>query len=814
LAPPFERLVVWAHRRRVLVFAGAAVIVAIASVGLPRLSFDADVLRLLPTSGRAVPAFREYLQQFGTLDDLYVVFSTAEGHDIRDYAEPIDRWIAALRQAPELQRVDSGVIDDSRDWSWLADRQLLLFDELRLRQAIGRLHPSGMPAALAASRELLSLPSADVAALVREDPLGLSELLRAQLGGAQSALRIGASPDGYLSADGRERLIIARPVRPPYDADFSRALFARLDTIAGEQSKVPADRADDLPPLGVAFAGGHRIALEAEAVVKRESLVNGLGSLALILPLLFLVFRSLWLVLIGALPSSLSLLVVLGLLGFTGATLSAAATGASAMLFGLGVDGVVLLYMTHRLALASGQSSDEAIRSLGGPSASMLLGMWTTAATFLGLVVVDFPSLEQLGLLIGLSMIVCGVLTLVIVPASLSSHTSAARVRALTLPGLASFVEQRRGAVLAAAAVVTVIAGVSATTLRVNPTLDRLRSVTEGAVFAQAVSTRFGLPEDVLVVMARGRDLEPLLEANEALSRRLRETAPSLIVQTPSALLPSARTQTARREAFSRELPTAEVLGQSLEQAGVAAGFKPGALTSFSERLARMLDPRQQLTIEGFTSHGLGDVIDRLVARTDAGWTLATYAFPKSPADQAQLVAAVAASGSAMVVTGLPLVNEEMSASFLPQFLRGLGVGSAIVVGLIFVTFRDWRLGLLTLAPTALGLLWAAGILGMAGFELDLFSVFAVVTFVGIGVDYGVHLVHRYRDRGNARTATAELAPVILIAGAITLLGYGTLIGSSYPPLQSIGIVSAVSVVTLVAASVLVLPALLAKGSV
>ena len=46
--------------------------------------------------------------------------------------------------------------------------------------------------------------------------------------------------------------------------------------------------------------------------------------------------------------------------------------------------------------------------------------MWTTAATFLGLVVVDFPSLEQLGLLIGLSMIVCGVLTLVMVPASLS----------------------------------------------------------------------------------------------------------------------------------------------------------------------------------------------------------------------------------------------------------------------------------------------------------------------------------------------------------------------------------------------------------
>ena len=57
--------------------------------------------------------------------------------------------------------------------------------------------------------------------------------------------------------------------------------------------------------------------------------------------------------------------------------------------------------------------------------------------------------------------------------------------------------------------------------------------------------------------------------------------------------------------------------------------------------------------------------------------------------------------------------------------------------------------------------------------------------------------------------ATAELAPVILVAAAITILGYGTLVTSSYPPLRSIGIVSVVSVVVLAVASVLVLPALL-----
>jgi predicted exporter len=83
------------------------------------------------------------------------------------------------------------------------------------------------------------------------------------------------------------------------------------------------------------------------------------------------------------------------------------------------------------------------------------------------------------------------------------------------------------------------------------------------------------------------------------------------------------------------------------------------------------------------------------------------------------------------------------------------------------------------------------------------------VTLLGIGVDYGVHLVHRYQERGEAAAATAELTPVILVAAAITILGYGTLVMSSYPPLRSIGLVSVVSVVALAAASVLVLPALL-----
>ena len=44
------------------------------------------------------------------------------------------------------------------------------------------------------------------------------------------------SQDGYVTADGRRRLVIARPAKPPYDTAFSHALFDRLETIARERA--------------------------------------------------------------------------------------------------------------------------------------------------------------------------------------------------------------------------------------------------------------------------------------------------------------------------------------------------------------------------------------------------------------------------------------------------------------------------------------------------------------------------------------------------------------------------------------------------
>ena len=808
-------IVAWSHRRRALVIAIITLGLIVSIEGTRRLSFDSDVLSLLPRDNRVIQAFREFLSRFGSLDQLYVVLTAPEGHSISEYGAEVDDWVDGLRGAPEILRVDAGAVDRTRSVEWIADRQLLILRDGYLDEALQRLDPAHLSAVVATRRDLLTLPSADVIQLVRQDPAGLLDLLREAVGGGKPGSSImGMSDGGYVAANGRRRLLIARPKRPPYDAEFSRALDQRLrqlkESTASLASRARAEGDDDerRPPMEVLFAGGHRVALETESVVKSESIWNSVGSLVIILPLLYLVFRSLWLVTVGSLPSGLSLVFVLGGIGLMGGKLSAAATGSAAMLFGLGVDGVVLLYVAHRLALTEGPVPDVA-SAIGGPSTSMLLGMWTTAATFYGLMFVDFPSLEQLGRLLGHSMMVCGLLTLVMVPALLPRKAPRRPAPVLVMPGFASWISRWRREVLVAGAIVTAGLAFAATRIHVNPTLDKLRSVTDAARVEATIASQFGLPNDVYVVLADGPELEPLLRTNERLSQRLAHDIPDLTFQPPTSLLPSAAAQNNRIETIRKSGLSSEAVRITLERARLANGFTAGAFEPFSARLPRLFDTADGVTYQGYLEHGLGDLIDRFVVHESGRWSLATYVFPSSPIQAARVQAIVSDIDPRQTLTGLSLVNGELARTFLPQFVKGLAIGTTLVVLLVVGAFRDWRLSAYALLPTAIGLTWATGILALAGVELDLFAVFAVVTFVGIGVDYGIHLVHRFQERGDARHATAELAPVILAAAGITLGGYGTLIWSSYPPLRSIGIVSAASTVTLAIASLLVLPALL-----
>jgi hypothetical protein len=226
-----------------------------------------------------------------------------------------------------------------------------------------------------------------------------------------------------------------------------------------------------------------------------------------------------------------------------------------------------------------------------------------------------------------------------------------------------------------------------------------------------------------------------------------------------------------------------------------------------------LFDPGERITFDGLLQHGLGPVVSRFVVREETGYLAVTYLYPETESDVSRLAGIVAAIDPSFLVTGQALVNGELRASLLPQFLKGIAIGSVAVILLIYRDFRSVRLTLLCLLPTVLGLLWSAGLFAITGIELDLFSIFGIVMAIGIGVDYGIHILHRFKSHdGRLGEFLPWTGAAIALAALTTIIAFGTLAFSSYQPLARLGVVVATSITFAAFASLLVLPALLGEG--
>jgi uncharacterized protein len=809
---PLGQILAFARRRRRLVLASIAVM-ALAAAGLAsRVSFSSDVLTLLPQDDPSLRAFRQYIQHFGAGDQLYVVFDVPDGSAIVDAEPMVDAFVARLRTMAEIVKVDAGLFDAGKDWSYLHERLFALIGPAATQDALGRLTEPGLREALLRSRDLLATPSPEVRQLVQDDPLGLFGLVRDHFASDRAFASLDVRRRGYVSADGRSRLVIATPSGQPFDNEFCRRLFAGLADVELEvrrERHQDPNAAGGVTPPTIAYAGGYRIAFETEAIIRREASINGLVSVAAILLLLLLVFRSPWLFLVGAIPMTVATVGAIAVNGVLHRQLSAAATGTSALLFGLGIDGLVLMYARYLEELESGVTPAAAIPNLAGAGASMLLGCLTTAATFFGLTWIDLPGLQELGRLVGVGMVLGGPLTLVLVAAMLPERPRR-RPRGLSAEWLARFVRRRRNAILIGAGLVTAAALPLVSRLNLDLRLERLQPDAPSVQLQRQLGERFGVDRDVVLAVGDGADLDALVTGDRQFRVRLHSIAPALAVSGPSQLLPPLLEQAETARLLAPIAAEVTVIQQRLRRAALDVGFRPGVIDAFADRLPRLLAPDQRLTYQGYVDHGLGDVVSRYVARVDDGFITVAYVEIVNAAQLALVRDTATSAQPPLTVTGIPAVNATLAGRFRPQFALALSAGSAVVFLLMLVTFRSMGLTLLALAPTMVGLVWAAAILASLSVSLDLFSIFAILTLIGIGVDYGIHLVHRAAaEPAGLDRALARVAPSNLVAAGIALLGCGSLAGSTYPPLRSLGIVTTIGLVTCLVTAVLLLPAML-----
>jgi predicted RND superfamily exporter protein len=138
-----------------------------------------------------------------------------------------------------------------------------------------------------------------------------------------------------------------------------------------------------------------------------------------------------------------------------------------------------------------------------------------------------------------------------------------------------------------------------------------------------------------------------------------------------------------------------------------------------------------------------------------------------------------------------------------------------IVLALLWIDFRSLRLALLAMIPLISGGILMLGLMKSFGMLLDFINVMGIPMIVGIGIDDGVHILHRYKYEGFDKTPLVlrSTGKAILLTSLTTIAGFGTLAFGGYPAYRSLGLLLAIGVAACFVTTVLFIPAIVSLMS-
>ncbi|TDI14159.1 MAG: hypothetical protein E2P04_01385 [Acidobacteria bacterium] len=761
-----------------------------------------------------------------------------------------------LRQAEEALVGPDALLPDGSRLLGLADANRLLARKMRRGLAQGE--PSagsdaslgGVLSVLRWQVRFLADPEAAVAQLQDDDPF-------LRMGTSGPAL----SRDGYLtSSDGRHYFLLAQPARNTSSLDFIRPLVA---TARDKIAQVAAQH----PGLQAGVTGTPALIQEEMAAIRRDSLVTTVLAGVGVMLLCFLAFHRVRLAPLVLLSLAMGVSWSAGAITLAIGYLSLITSSFAVILIGLGVDYGVHLVSQYEIELAEGRTVPEALQnSIGKTGPGLLTGAGTTAVAFFTIMLMEFRGFAQLGFVAGIGVLLCLLAMLTVLPALLALDGA----RRLGKPRRHRLERGRRlslailrypRAVVAVGLVVTLVLALKAREVRYNENLeDLLPAGAESLRLQDSLRDSSSLSPDFSVILAD--DLEELARLQQAAPNaasigrreslldylpadagerqavlaRLRPALDRVRLPLPAA----AELAPADLDASLAELEEvlievedlafssgrAALLGESgqgldlIQQARHAiASAQPAHQQAWKRGNAGLLQwgrewmerLRRMAAEPPPTLEDLPQALQsRLVGRSGR---YLLYLYPQEDLTLPDALRTFVADCRKVsdAVTGPPVLLYEHSGQIRGGFNQALILGAVLALGILLLDFRRPGYALLAALPTAVGLIWMLGWMGWAGLEFNLANLIAVPLILGVGIDNGAHMMHRFVQEGHQGMTVVlhHTGRAILISSLTTMIGFGSLALASHRGMASMGLILFFGVASCLITSTLLLPCLL-----
>ncbi|MCH9681889.1 MAG: MMPL family transporter [Deltaproteobacteria bacterium] len=745
--------------------------------------------------------------------------------------------------------------------AWLGAIEAQIYAQLDGVETAGADAATGPGAAEAADeglRRLAMLAGVLDAVIVGDDPM--TRLSADARFGAQPGL----DSRGYLvTSDGDAHLVTVFAELPSDEGVEVAPIVERLRAVRDAvMADAPAAITADLTGMPALITDELAI---LQLGLRDSTIATTLGIAVLCL----LLFRSLWQMFVALVPLAPGVLATLAVVQVLYDDLNLITASFVAVLLGLGIDFSVHAISRFNEEVRAGTDPDEAVRSAmayAGPG--VLTGAVVTAAAFLTSATTDFTAFGELGIVTAVGLIIVVACTFMLLPALLRRRAGPVRV-APEPPGLAKL----PGLVRTMAYPLTVLGLVAAAAGGFAlPSIDfnaRYFDFLPEQTEASRALNRLEYDPLASPVFANLR--ADSIEEARAMTTALRDLDSVAGVQTPSDLLPPLTPDglaSLRAGLEGLRAPDFDVLAAKstdASQLGVAAGKVVDALdeSRLAMSQAGLSTDAMDETIVAFK--GLRDRAKNLdeesqarLASIEAGaaavlgpaWATASAVATRggyAPADVPSLFAHRYVSNNAEqvalyvvpsgqfwdqqvaerfrhdmvaidpMVSGLATVHVRHGEIVVDGFRRAALMAAVLVLLILALDFRSITDAILAMVPTVVGWMWMIGLMVLTGLRFDVANVVSMPLVLGIGIAFGVHMMHRCREveqrddpaDGRLSTVVRGTGGAIAVAALTTMVGFGGLTISDYGAMKSFGGLMMLGIGTCLLATVLVLPALL-----
>ena len=797
-----------------------AVALVLSSLGLWKslgLKVDADLVALLPPEYKSVQAIQKLQETIGAETTVDVAIASPSFEANRQYAS------ALIEAALEMQRPDGeGVyfsrVDYRRDVRFISENALYFatLEELDRLEAFLRGQAQEVRTATDPLRVNL-FSSADSAARARQAE---GDRLRADL--AQLALT-----EYLVSPDSTTLVIRLYPTGSQSDVGFVEALYNDLDS---EIETVDPKRFH--PDMEVTAAGRLlRQTIEIRSITNDVRNSFGAGVLAVVLAvILYFLYKSVqartggrweWGVVLNellrtpvtaallTLPLLMSLTWVGGIAAIRFGTLNLMTSTLGLVLFGLGIDYGIHFYARYSEERGANRSVPEAIEeTFVSAGQSIFVSALTTASALFVLQIADFRGFSEFGFIGGIGILLAVTSMMTVLPAliAVAERTGALNLR-LRGEAVEPTAEHRFPfvkAIVLTCSILTIVSVIAAPRVAFEYDFSSLNPVYEDydrraaalePVFGQSTRRNpayilLDSPQDVRDVTDALKDLserDSLILAVESLQERF----PTDTVSTQLKLRRLAEI----REILNDPFLVADTTGQVERLRQAASATSPILLDSVPPFLTRPFTTRD------------GEVGNFVIVfpRGSLGDGRRSIRF-------AELIGEVTTpEGGSFYAASTQLVAADMLRLMQNESPTMVVITFALVLVLVWVSFRSVRWVAVAIFPLAIGLVWMLGTMVLFGVKLTFYNLVVLPTVLGIGNDGGVHLTHRYQEegKGSIRRVLRTTGEHVSMGAATNLIGFSGLLLSSHPGLRSIGILAVVGISATLAATLVFFPAML-----